>query len=642
MHNKIRMIRWLLVLLMAVLPLFFLPRFFTDMKLMNMVRNRDIYKSVTFTYGNGRKVGCFLENPENADAICYVFLPAFADLDELFVETDLMRVDFSYGEKTISVLKESPGVFAFEGGVVYDMIFYDRREQEVAREPVMFLKSGKLPTLYVTTQSGSMEKLDADKKYHEKGAVELLDQNGELILADTLDSISGRGNQTFTYEKKSYQIDLKDPADLFGMGASRTWILLCNVYDPSYIRNKITYDMAIRAGMEGSPSSEYVDVYCNGVYAGMYLLTEKVEFGDNRLEYADLESQNRMLNGAGLSGRADFLSQDGTMKGKLLAVNPSDITGGYLIEHDYGDKFDDVTSGFITRRGDRYSLKNPKNASREELIYISALMQEIEDAIFSEDGCNPDTGKHFTEYIDLESWADKYLVEEITRNNGGGTTSSYFYKPSDSVSTKVFGGPVWDYDKGFGRSEDYNKNTRDLAFMTLHGQYTAWFYHLYQHSEFKEAVKKEYREKFSNQLAVIAEKKVDEYAEQIRESAVLDWARFQHVYRGEGYDVLDFDGHVEYVRQFIRERKEFLDEVWLGNAPVCIVQFREEDGTGERSVGIISGECMQTLPAMYETDREFAGWNIAGTEDFFTENTPVTQDMAVVCVWKEPAQEGGK
>lgn len=642
MHNKIRKIRWLLVLLLAVLPLLFLSRFFEDIKLEDMVRNRTIYKSVAFTYAEGRTVGCFLENPENPDAICYVFLPAFADLDGIFVETDIERVDFAYGGSRISVRRDSPGVFAFEGGVIYDMVFYDRKDREVAREPVMFLRSGKLPTLYVTTESGSMEKLDADKKYSEKGAVELVDQNGELILADTLDSISGRGNQTFTYEKKSYQIDLKSSADLFGMGASKTWILLCNVYDPSYIRNKITYDMAIRAGMEGSPASEYMDVYFNGVYAGMYLLTEKVEFGENRLEYADLESQNRMLNGTGLSGRADYLSEDGSMKGKLLAVNPSDITGGYLIEHDYGDKFDDVTSGFITRRGDRYSLKNPKNASKEELTYISALMQEIEDAIFSEDGYNPDTGKHFTEYIDLESWADKYLVEEITRNNGGGTTSSYFYKPSDAVSKKVFGGPVWDYDKGFGRSEGYNKNTRDLAFMTLHWQYTAWFYHLYQHEEFVEAVKAEYREKFSGQLSEIAEEWVDEYADQIRESAVLDWARFQHVYRGEGYEALDFDGHVEYVRQFIRSRKEFLDEVWLEDAPVCIVQFKEEDGTGEKSVGIIKGECMQTLPVMDDAAREFAGWKIAGTDEFFTTQTPVTQDMSVICVWKDAGQEGGE
>ena len=49
-------------------------------------------------------------------------------------------------------------------------------------------------------------------------------------------------------------------------------------------------------------------------------------------------------------------------------------------------------------------------------------MQEIEDAIQTEDGYHPVTGRHYTEYIDLESWADKYLVEEITRNNGGGST----------------------------------------------------------------------------------------------------------------------------------------------------------------------------------------------------------------------------
>lgn len=224
------------------------------------------------------------------------------------------------------------------------------------------------------------------------------------------------------------------------MGKGDKWILLCNVYDPAYIRNKLTYDLALQAGMPGSPRSEYVDVYFNNAYAGLYQLTEKIQIGENRLEIPDLEAQNRELNGKVLDYNERFLSADGRQKGIVLSRIPEDITGGYLIEHDYGEKYDESVSGFITDTEEHFSLQNPAHASREEVAYISGLMQEIEAAIRSPDGCHPVTGKHFTQYIDLESWADKYIVEEFTRNNGGGSTSSYFYKPTDSVSEKVFGG----------------------------------------------------------------------------------------------------------------------------------------------------------------------------------------------------------
>ncbi|MDE7277852.1 MAG: CotH kinase family protein, partial [Lachnospiraceae bacterium] len=341
-----------------------------------------------------------------------------------------------------------------------------------------------------------------------------------------------------------------------------------------------------------------------------------------------------------------FVTEDGSGKGIRLARNPEDITGGYLIEHDYGEKFNEVTSGFITDTGEHFALKNPGHASEAEIAYISGRMQEIEDAIKAEDGYNPVTGKYYAEYIDLESWADKYLVEEITRNNGGGSTSSYFYKPQDSLSTKIYGGPVWDYDKGYGNASGYNKNTRDLAFLTLHMDYTSWFYYLYQHEDFVEMVKKEYREKFSDYLMVMAVEKADEYLAQIEASAVLDQARFGYVYRtlDENLEIPfspdNYKLHAQSVKQFILERKAFLDEVWLEDAPICMVHFKDADGNGNRCVGVISGECIETLPTESRDGMQFLGWQIEDSGAFLTTQTPITKEITVYPAWEAaPPQE---
>lgn len=625
-------LKWFWLILFVLIPFISLPFLFRTLETVALIENHDISSSITFFYDADRTIKTYNNSPTG---IRYVFMPSFADMSEIGVKTSVDKVVFSAGTKQTTITRNITSVCSFDTDVEYHVSFYDTFDRKIAEDTIVFLKSDKLPTLYITSETGTMENLNADKTYSEGGTYELLDSVGNVLYADTLPSISARGNQTFLYEKKSYQIDTHTPVNLLNMGESDTWILLSNVYDPSYIRNKLTYDMALHADMEGSPKSEYVDVYFNGEYGGMYLICEKVEFAPNRLPYEDLEAKNLAVNNGNLSKMHSYISENPSQKALLLPDNPFDITGGYLIEHDYGYKFDEIVSGFTTNMGEQFALKNPKHASKEEIQYISRLMQEIEDAIISPDGINPYTGKHFTEYIDMNSWADKYLVEEICRNNGGGTTSSYFYKPSDSVSKKVFGGPVWDYDKAYGNYHGYNKNTRDLAFLTLHEFYGNWFYYLYQHEPFLNKVKENYAEKFSSYLEQMSTQKIDECTSYIEASAKLDNARFSHVYQEFGDEAQNYRALTEDIRKFILERKEFLDQVWIEDKPLCFLHFRYEGENGNRTVGIIPGESLQDFPTIYVEGKELDHWEIEGMGIPFTLDTPVTEEMTLIPIWKE-------
>lgn len=637
-ETRIRILHWTEFLVFVLLPLLLLPGKLSDLKFRALLQEERLEECVSFQYGNNRNVVCYTPKTDKegeVDAMGYVFLPSFSDLNALYVETSASFVDFVHKDEHMIVSEKEPRLCSFEENEPYTVHFYDYQGKEAGVKTMTFLKSGNLPTLYVDTETGNMEQLDKDKEYKEAAYAELIDSDGKVLFYNDLRNISSRGNHTFQFDKKSYQIKLSSPENLLDMGLSDTWILLCNVYDPSYIRNKLTYDMALEANMPGSPKSEYVDVYFNDVYSGMYLLCEKIEIGENRLELADLERQNQILYGGDLDTAYRFRSEDGKYKGVALQKNPEDITGGYLIEHDYDIKYEEEISGFVTEGNEQFVLKSPQHASMEQIGYIAERMQDIETAIMTEDGCNPDTGEHFSEYIDLESWADKYLVEEITRNNGGGLTSSYFYKPPDTVSTRIFGGPVWDYDKAYGRIPDYSSNIRQLGLLTLHITWnTRWFAYLYEHEEFVQAVKEEYKKKFCDYLTVMAEEKIEEYLTQIRKSSVLDQARFAYVYREYGGD-LDFQADADRVAEFILERKEFLDQIWLENEPVIKVHFLDQNGVEIHRFGVIKGECIGNLPWETEVNgRQFAGWRIEGTENFFAAETPVTKELTVVGVWE--------
>ena len=167
-NRKLKKIRWLFVILAAVLPLLFLPKLFNDMKIYNLLRKNIIDTSVTFTYTGNRQIKCYNDNPDNQESISYVFLPSYADMAQIGVETLAERVDFTGGPETITVRSGEYATCGFETGVLYRMHFYNASGTEIGARDVTFLKSDGLPVMYVNTRTGSMERLDADKTYKEK------------------------------------------------------------------------------------------------------------------------------------------------------------------------------------------------------------------------------------------------------------------------------------------------------------------------------------------------------------------------------------------------------------------------------------------------------------------------------------------
>ena len=132
-------------------------------------------------------------------------------------------------------------------------------------------------------------------------------------------------------------------------------------------------------------------MYLNGYYAGLYQLTEKVEVGKERVDIMDLSAENKKWNDPSQEYAA---FEKGNERGIQLPRQPEDITGGYLMEWDIDGRYGEGTSSFRTDRGQSVLLKEPSMASEEEVAYIREFVQEFEDALYTEDGVNPNTGKY--------------------------------------------------------------------------------------------------------------------------------------------------------------------------------------------------------------------------------------------------------
>ncbi len=240
----------------------------------------------------------------------------------------------------------------------------------------------------------------------------------------SLEYIRGRGNSTWSADKKPYKIKLMESTDFFGMGKNKHWVLLANYYDVTLIRNKITYWLGEEMGMKYTPQCVFVDVIMNHKYIGSYYLCEQVRVGKSRVNIDDLEMDDISKN----------------------ITTGAAITGGYLLGMSPYTSNDNMKQSFSTIRNNSYVIESPSfddYFNQSQYNYISDYVQKTEDAIYGEN-FKDSNGKHYSEYMDIDAAIDYYWVQEISSNGDAyGSSSTYLYKERNG---KLFWGPLWDFD----------------------------------------------------------------------------------------------------------------------------------------------------------------------------------------------------
>ena len=223
------------------------------------------------------------------------------------------------------------------------------------------------------------------------------------------------------------------------------------------LRNLTAYNIASAIGVKSAIESRPVDLFYDGEYRGTYQLCEKVQINTGRVDIYNLEDEIDELNEDVSSlPRARAQNKYGnTFQYTEGVANPSDITGGYLVEYDPG-RYASESSWFMVDMGGKtvaFVCKSPEYWSYEQAKYLSEYFQEAFNAI-SSGGVNADTGKNTTDYFDSDSVAALYWINELTINRDGlAYSSTFMYKDRDnSGSSKLVLGPGWDFDLSQGNA----------------------------------------------------------------------------------------------------------------------------------------------------------------------------------------------
>ena len=263
---------------------------------------------------------------------------------------------------------------------------------------VQIMMAAELPTIYLNSSNREEEGRDfveTAKTNITTGTMKMVSNEGNIVYDGDLTQIKARGNSTFLHaKKKSCQIKLDKKSDLLEKGEKvKTWVLLAGYYDATKIHDKTMKDLAASLDMPYVASCNWVNLYYDGDYRGVYLLGEKNQVNKTSVNIADLEDDYAEIN--------DHYGENPDIcKGNNRydlpywytadLIEPEDLSGGYLLELN-ANKIDEA-SGFFTEKNKAINVKSPEWAGDAAMRYISEFYQEFEDAVYATDAAGRFTG----------------------------------------------------------------------------------------------------------------------------------------------------------------------------------------------------------------------------------------------------------
>ncbi len=268
---------------------------------------------------------------------------------------------------------------------------------------------------------------------------------GDVI--ETIGQIKGRGNTSWSMPKKPYRLKFSEKVSLLGEPADKSWVLLANYSDKTMLRNATAFYMGEMSNIGYTPRSHFVEVILNGSYDGTYQLCEKLKISKHRVNVGD----------------------DGFLMEIDEKENPEENPINFRIKH---------------IRNPIY-IKDPDvKPGDDSYNYAKDFMVTADSVLFSANFMDPEEG--WQKYIDMDSFVDWYLVNEIAKNNDAIFFSSCYMNLARGGKVRM--GPLWDFDIAFGNI-NYGDNFDVSGFWI---RVLPWFNRLFQDPAFVARVKEHF------------------------------------------------------------------------------------------------------------------------------------------------------
>ena len=382
-----------------------------------------------------------------------------------------------------------------------------------------------LPILYVNTSGVAID----SKEDYVEGVSSIVGGTNYPSFQDLEMKIKGRGNSTWwqggIWGKKPYKIKFGDKTEVLNMPKDKKWVLLAELSDKSLIRNKIAREIANISRFDYVPQAEYSEVFINEQHVGTYLIGQKVEESKNRVNIGDT---------------GYLIEIDTDANGR---IETDDV---YFRSSQWSSRYEDGV----------FNIKEPSlEYDSEEFNLIKDHVNDFEEALFGNNFKDPDLG--YRSFIDLPSFIDWFLVNEISKNQDARSYSSIYFNYIPGEKIKM--GPVWDFDLAFG-NVDYSNAENPEGFWIKEN---LWFKRMFEDPYFSDLVNTRFNYYENNLSSILS--KVDEFENYLLKSQKKNFEIWDILSKDVWPIPVKYDTHreyVEYLKNWIDTRMLWL-KAWL-------------------------------------------------------------------------------
>ena len=321
-----------------------------------------------------------------------------------------------------------------------------------------------------------------DIKYNGPGSITFINDFANVYSGHI--GIEIRGLSSAGYPQRPYGIETQDEwgennnVSILGMPAENDWVLLSNFNDRSLLKNLLAYKLFGEMG-NYSPRAQLCEVIVDSSYKGIYVFGEKLKRDSNRVDIAKLTE---------------------------LDLADDDLTGGYILTQNYWNSNNSFESNYSPIDHPGFDVHFVYEYPKADVIlpvqkaYIASFVDSLETALYSPEFYDPNLG--YRQFMDVPSFIDYFLVNEVSRNADGFKKSVFFHKDKNSNGGKLKAGPVWDFDwawKNIDICEIY-QNTDGSGWAHLNNDCftdnysTGWYVRLLQDESFRNELRCSYEE----------------------------------------------------------------------------------------------------------------------------------------------------
>lgn len=371
-----------------------------------------------------------------------------------------------------------------------------------------------------------------------------------------------RGQSSQMFPKKSYSVETRTASGanlnfpLLGMPSENDWVLYAPYTDKSMLRNVVTFEMG-RKMSTYCTRTRFCEVVVNNDYKGIYVLMERIKRDINRVNIASLD---------------------------LNEISGENLTGGYILRVDKMDPdFSYFTDGWLSTVTPSYPVAQRSTfqyfyPKADEIVpqqreYIMNYVTGFENSLTSSSFRDPEIG--YQKYIDVPSFIDFMLLSEISKEVDKYKFSTYFYKEKNSDGGKLFAGPAWDFNLGYGNVDYWPAGLNPSGW--LYSLVTSgnpammyWWKRLMEDDYFRDLAKTRWINLRESSLTnSFIQQVIDSFTLEIDEAKERNYERWpilgQYVWPNYDWQNNTYEDEVEYFTTFLFNRLNWMDNNMPGN-----------------------------------------------------------------------------